>query len=97
MKQADARLKGLQGSTLGHLNQLFDGPVFGVEPSALGQQASSSPPPEEGTQETFTGEEEEEDEGEELDPQTQGLFVNRNIQIAPHFKEYTVEKRKILT
>jgi len=26
-----------------------------------------------------------------------GLFINRNHQIAPHFKEYAIEKKRILS
>lgn len=101
MKQMDARIKTLQNSTLYNLNQLFDGPIYGVDPNEIANRdIGISPPLEydsiEDSNENYANEDDEDENDINNSHGTQGLFVNRNIQIAPHFKEYSVEKRKIL-
>lgn len=68
--------------------------MFGAESQANGR---ASPRPEQSFEKDFAEDSQDGGESERLPSfQTHGLFVNRNIQIAPHFKEYAVEKRKIL-
>ena len=46
-----------------------------------------------GTTEPYSIPTQEEDDHETVNL---GVFVNRNIHIAPHFKEYSIEKSRIL-